>query len=79
MGQAPAWGAELSCCRSATVKVLLVPHGHVTTVSAPPSVSIRELRVPAEVLLMALDGSRNLLSPSSSYHLRDSAQEGGGV
>lgn len=63
MGQAPAWGRSFA---AATLKVLLVPHGHVTTVSAPPGVSIRELRVPAKVLLMAMDGSRNLLS-----HLRD--------
>lgn len=66
MGQAPAWGRSLAAVGSATLKVLLVPHGHETTVSAPPGVSIRKLRVPAKVLLMALDGTRNLLS-----HLRD--------
>lgn len=49
------------------VKVVLVPEGHVITVAFPIGHRIQdlkhhlgsELQVPAEVLLLSLDGTRN--------------------
>lgn len=69
---APSDGLKRVCLL--TVKVLLVPDGHVMTVSFPIGLCIldlrqhlaAELKVPAKVLLISLDGTRNLhFTPAS--------------
>lgn len=56
------------CVCVLAVKVVLLPDGHVMTLTAPTGLCIRhlkhhlstELKVPAEELLMSLHGTRNL-------------------
>lgn len=69
---APSDGLKRVCLLA--VKVLLVPDGHVMTLSFPIGLCIldlkhklaAELRVPAKVLRISMDGTRNLhFTPAS--------------